>query len=148
MLWGIRILAWLCILPIAAPSFAEQAFRSLEVKASGYVSTPGHATKAFSRTASGHALKPGMKVIAVSPDLIEAGLTEGTVVNISGLPGEYVVLDIMAAKWTNKIDIYFGNDLAAAKRWGVRKVTISWIGQLDHPQTSSVRHTWEPDSSR
>jgi 3D (Asp-Asp-Asp) domain-containing protein len=138
----------LCILPFASPSFAGQAVRSLEVKASGYASSPGHATKAFSRTASGHLLKPGMKVIAVSPDLIEAGLTEGTVVHISGLPGEYVVLDIMADKWRNKIDIYFGNDLAAARRWGVRKVTMSWIGQLDDPQPSSVRHTLEADVPR
>jgi 3D (Asp-Asp-Asp) domain-containing protein len=143
-----RILSWLCILTFASPSLAGQAGRSLEVKASGYVSTPGHPTIAFSKTASGHPLKPGMKVIAVSPDLIEAGLTEGTVVHISGLPGEYVVLDIMAAKWTKKIDIYFGNDLTAAKRWGVRKVTVSWKEQPEDHRTSPVGHTMGTDYSR
>jgi 3D (Asp-Asp-Asp) domain-containing protein len=67
-----------------------------------------------------------MRAIAVSRDLIEAGLTRGTRVRIDGLPGEYVVLDKMARRWRNKIDIYMGEDVDAARRWGVREVRIRW----------------------
>jgi 3D (Asp-Asp-Asp) domain-containing protein len=67
-----------------------------------------------------------MKVIAVSRDLLAAGLRRGVRVRIEGLPGEYVVLDKMAARWRNKIDIYMADDLEAARRWGVREVRIWW----------------------
>ena len=67
-----------------------------------------------------------MKAIAVSKDLLEAGLTRGTRVRIDGLPGEYVVLDRMPRQWSNRIDIYMGNDVAAARQWGRREVRIHW----------------------
>jgi 3D (Asp-Asp-Asp) domain-containing protein len=47
-------------------------------------------------------------------------------VTIEGLPGTYRVLDKMHGRWKNKIDIYMGNDIQAAKNWGKRKVVISW----------------------
>lgn len=74
----------------------------------------------------GDRLEPGMKVIAVSRDLLAAGLRRGVRVRIEGLPGEYVVLDKMAARWRNKIDIFMADDLEAARRWGVREVRIWW----------------------
>jgi len=67
-----------------------------------------------------------MKAIAVSRDLIERGLRHGVAVTIEGLPGEYVVMDKMAARWRRKIDIYMGEDVEAARRWGVRQLTIHW----------------------
>ncbi len=78
-------------------------------------------------TAWGDKLKPGMKAIAVSRDLIEDGLTHGTEVTIEGLPGTYKVMDKMNKRWEEKIDIYMGNDVKAAKEWGKRTVTISWV---------------------
>ena len=68
----------------------------------------------------------GMKVIAVSRDLIGMGLGHGVEVAIDGLPGLYVVRDKMAKRWTHKIDIYMGDDLEAARRWGRQRVTIRW----------------------
>ncbi|MDX1634686.1 MAG: hypothetical protein R3280_08620 [Marinobacter sp.] len=78
-------------------------------------------------TAWGDTLKPGMKAIAVSRDLIDDGLTHGTEVTIEGLPGTYIVRDKMNKRWDNKIDIYMGNDVKAAREWGKRTVTISWV---------------------
>jgi 3D (Asp-Asp-Asp) domain-containing protein len=72
-----------------------------------------------------------MKAIAVSKDLQEAGLTRGTRVKIDGLPGEYVVLDRMPAQWDKRIDIYMGNDVGAARHWGVREVRIHWTPLSD-----------------
>lgn len=74
----------------------------------------------------GDILKPGMKAIAVSRDLIDDGLTHGTKVSIEGLPGTYIVRDKMNKRWKDKIDIYMGNDVKAAREWGKRKVTITW----------------------
>jgi 3D (Asp-Asp-Asp) domain-containing protein len=67
-----------------------------------------------------------MKAIAVSRDLIEMGLTHGVEIEIAGLPGRYIVRDKMAKRWTKTIDIYMGEDIEAARSWGVQKVTIRW----------------------
>ena len=77
-------------------------------------------------TAWGDTLKPGMKAIAVSRDLIEDGLTHGTEVTIEGMSGTYIVRDKMNKRWKDKIDIYMGVDVKAARDWGKRTVTISW----------------------
>jgi 3D (Asp-Asp-Asp) domain-containing protein len=37
-----------------------------------------------------------------------------------------VVFDKMAKRSSRKIDIYMGEDLERALRWGRRKVTIHW----------------------
>lgn len=97
------------------------------VTATAYNSTPEQ-TKELNPDigAWGDKLKPGMKAIAVSHDLIEKGLTRNTKVEIEGLRGEYVVLDKMHKRWKNKIDIYMGLDTEAARKWGKRKVRIAW----------------------
>lgn len=74
----------------------------------------------------GDQLKPGMKAIAVSRDLIEQGLTHGTEVTIEGLEGVYVVRDKMHWRWQNKIDIFMGHDVSKALNWGKRTVTIRY----------------------
>jgi 3D (Asp-Asp-Asp) domain-containing protein len=71
-------------------------------------------------------LKPSVKSIAVSRDLLKLGLTNGTKVKISGLKGHYIVLDKMNKRWKNKIDIYMGCNIKKARKWGKRKVTIIW----------------------
>lgn len=102
------------------------ADNTLEVVATAYTSSPGETDSNPTLAAWGDELKPGMKAIAVSRDLIELGLTHGTPVKIEDLSGEYIVLDKMNARWEKKIDIYMGNDTAAAKEWGKRPVTIHW----------------------
>jgi 3D (Asp-Asp-Asp) domain-containing protein len=105
---------------------ASAGERSLVVKASAYNSVVAQTNSQPRLTTWGDALELGMKAIAVSRDLIELGLTHGVRVSIEDLPGEYVVRDKMAARWKRKIDIYMGEDVAAARHWGVRSVTIHW----------------------
>lgn len=101
-----------------------------EVTATAYNSLPGQTTrKRPDLTAWGDVLKPGMKAIAVSRDLIKKGLTHGTRVKIEGLNGTYVVRDKMHKRWKNKIDIYMGTNVKAARKWGKRKVRITWSGE-------------------
>ncbi len=105
---------------------ASAGERSLEVTATAYNSVAGQTSAQPDLTAWGDRLEPGMKAIAVSRDLIELGLTHGVEVGIEGLPGKYVVRDKMAKRWSRKIDIYMGEDVQRALRWGRRKVTIHW----------------------
>ncbi len=72
-------------------------------------------------------IRPGMKIIAVSPDLIRKyGLTNGIRVKISGLPGIYTVRDKMNKRLRNHIDIYMGNNIRRALKWGRRRVVLYW----------------------
>lgn len=121
---AIAVLA--AVLLVGCRGGAAGETKSLEVSASAYNSvvsqTEGHPNLA----AWGDELKPGMKVIAVSPDLIDLGLDHGTEVTIEGLRGRYKVLDRTAGHMTNRIDIYMGDDVEAAREWGVKEVTITW----------------------
>lgn len=108
------------------PAPAASLERTLKVKASAYNSLRGQTDATPNIGAWGDTLAPGMKVIAVSPDLIELGLARGQVVRIRGLDGEYRVADRMSRRWERKIDIYMGTDVKAARHWGVRDVEIVW----------------------
>jgi 3D (Asp-Asp-Asp) domain-containing protein len=100
--------------------------RTLRVKASAYNSVRAQTDSTPAIGAWGDRLAPGMKVIAVSSDLLELGLERGQVVRIRGLDGEYTVADRMSKRWSRKIDIYMGTDVRAARNWGVRDVEIDW----------------------
>jgi len=111
-----------------APALQPEASRerTLRVKASAFNSLRGQTDSTPSTGAWGDPLSPGMKAIAVSADLIELGLARGQRVRIHGLDGEYVVADRMPRRWQRKIDIYMGEDVKAARSWGVREVDIIW----------------------
>jgi len=110
---------------LSSIAFAET--KTLEVESHAYNSVASQTNPAKpALTAWGDTLKPGMKAIAVSRDLIKMGLTHNTKVKIKGLEGHYLVLDKVNKRWTKKIDIYMGVDVKAAKAWGKKKVTISW----------------------
>lgn len=96
----------------------------LKVTATAYNSLPDQTEGNPSIGAWGHRLKPGMKAIAVSHDLLAMGLEPGSEVTIDGLPGRYKVLDKMSSRWHKKIDIYMGVDRNAALEWGKRSVVI------------------------
>lgn len=104
---------------------------TLRVSASAYNSLPEQTDDTPRLTASGVILEPGMRVIAVSPDLFELGLRYGMLVRIDGQPGEWRVVDRMASRWQRSIDLYMGEDRSAARAWGRRKVTIRW--RTDRP---------------
>jgi 3D (Asp-Asp-Asp) domain-containing protein len=72
-------------------------------------------------------IRPGMKIIAVSRDLIKKyGLGNGKKVRIQGLPGSYTVRDKMNKRYTKRIDIYMGTNRRKALRWGRRRTVIYW----------------------
>ncbi|MDN6320082.1 MAG: 3D domain-containing protein [Marinobacter sp.] len=73
----------------------------------------------------GDQLEPGMKAIAVSRDLIKAGLSHRTEVEIEGLHGTYLVLDKMNKRWKDKIDILMSSRQDALD-WGKKDITITW----------------------
>ena len=114
--------------PLETPAPQPEASRerTLRVKASAYNSVHAQTDATPSIGAWGDTLTPGMKAIAVSADLIELGLARGQRVRIHGLDGEYVVADRMPSRWQRKIDIYMGEDVKAARNWGVRDVEIIW----------------------
>jgi 3D (Asp-Asp-Asp) domain-containing protein len=101
----------------------------LVVTATAYNATAAQTNSQPAITAFGDTLRPGIKAIAVSRDLLDSGLVYGTSVQIEGLPGTYQVMDKMARRWRKKIDIYLGDDVQAAKNWGKQSVTIRWAGQ-------------------
>jgi len=101
--------------------------RRLKVTATAYTSHVNQTDSTPNIAAWGDRLKSGMKVIAVSRDLLTVyGLKHRQKVRIKGLEGEYVVLDKMNKRWRKKIDIYMGMDKKKAFRWGRRKVEIYW----------------------
>jgi len=116
----------LCITVYLLSSCSQTEKKQLKVTATAYNSVAGQTHGHPAEAAWGDTLKPGIKAIAVSRDLIDSGLTRGTAVKIEGLSGTYIVMDKMNARWTNKIDIYMGNKVSKARNWGKREVTITW----------------------
>ncbi len=119
----------------ARPTLQKASFKPLEksfgknlrVTATAYTSHVGQTDSTPNIAAWGDRLRPGMKAIAVSRDLLKVyGLKHKQKVRIKGLKGEYVVLDKMHKRWRKKIDIYMGRDKRKAFRWGRRKVEIQW----------------------
>jgi len=102
------------------------AIRSMEVTATAYNSLKGQTQGHPSETAWGDTLKPGMKAVAVSRDLLDSGLTYGTKIKIEGLKGTFVIRDKMNARWEKKIDIYMGTSRRDALDWGKKQVIIRW----------------------
>lgn len=117
----------LALLLFAGLCAAESEPITMTVTASAYNSLPGQTNEHPTIAAWGDKLRPGIKAIAVSDDMIREGLTYGTEVRIKGLKGHYVVMDRMHSRWTRKIDIYMGEDVDAALKWGVRRVQITWV---------------------
>jgi 3D (Asp-Asp-Asp) domain-containing protein len=110
--------------------FAEPKRRekTLTVTAMAYTAqSVHHFGKSLPRAANGQCLTPDACAIAVSPDLVdEYGLDLDKTVRISGLEGEFKVMDLMSPRHSKSIDIYFGNDQAAARQWGKRVLTLTW----------------------
>lgn len=104
----------------------DYIWKQMQVTATAYNSVAWQTDNDFSVAAWGDTLIPGMKAIAVSRDLEKQGLTHNTPVVIEGMEGIYLVKDKMHFRWRNKIDIYMGVDVSAARQWGRQKVTIKF----------------------
>ena len=101
--------------------------RKIRVIATAYTSHRNQTDSTPFLAAWNNRIRPGMKIIAVSVDLIKKyGLTNGVKVKITGLPGYYVVRDKMNKRLRNHIDIYMGVNKRKALRWGRRRVALYW----------------------
>lgn len=100
--------------------------QTLTVTATAYNSVPGQTQGDPNVGAWGDKIRPGDKVIAVSPDLLSLGLERGTKVQIEGVSGTYRVADRTNSRLERTIDIYMGTDVEKAREWGRQQVEIRW----------------------
>ena len=115
-----------------SPEKPTHEWRALEVTASAYNSVSWQTTAENPNIAAwGDTLKPGMKSIAVSRDLLKMGLTHNTMVKIGTWPDTFYVKDKMNRRWHNRIDIYMGLDIKKAREWGKQKIDICYAIPLD-----------------
>lgn len=99
--------------------------RKLRVTATAYSSHRGQTDKTPFLAAWNNRIRPGMKIIAVSRDMLTTyGLRNGSKVRIGGLKGLYTVRDKMNKRYKKRIDIYMGVNRRKALRWGRRSVVI------------------------
>ena len=124
---SIALLVGMLIINVCHLAYAcEDPSRMLEVTATAYTSSVAETDSTPTISAWGDRLRPGMRVLAVSRDLLAMGLTHGTLVTVEGFEQEFIVLDKMNKRWKKKIDIYMGNDRKTALKWGKKKVNICW----------------------
>jgi len=116
----------LLLTAVALVLVACRGQQTLVVTATAYNSVPSQTSGNPTEAAWGDELRSGMQAIAVSPDLLELGLTRGTVVEIEGLPGTFEVLDKTSSRLERTIDIYMGQDVERAREWGRKEVRITW----------------------
>ncbi|MCB4808444.1 3D domain-containing protein [Tamlana sp. 62-3] len=102
------------------------SWNSALVTATAYNSLKYQTSSNPNITAFGDSLKPGLKYIAVSRDLLSRGLKHNTPVKIEGLTGVYLVKDKMHSRWRNRIDIYMGVNVDSALQWGKKRVCIDY----------------------
>ena len=115
--------------PTEAP---QHQWIPLTVTASAYNSVAWQTDSISPAVAAwGDTLKPGMKCIAVSRDLLNLGLQHNTMVKILDWPDTFLVKDKMNRKWKNRIDLYMGKDVKAAREWGKREVQIQYAVPMD-----------------
>lgn len=82
-------------------------------------------------TAWGDTLKPGLKAIAVSRDLIALGLEHNSQVKIEGFDGVFLVKDKMHYRWRQRIDIYMGQNVKKARKFGRKKLNLAYVFKRD-----------------
>jgi len=105
---------------------SKYVWQEIQVTATAYNSFKNQTNSNPNITAFGDSLYPGMRYIAVSRDLYRKGLKRDTPVKIKGFDSVYWVKDRMHHRWQNRIDIYMGEDLKAAREWGRRRVKIQY----------------------
>jgi len=99
--------------------------RKLRVTATAYSSHAGQTDRTPFLAAWNNRIRPGMKIIAVSRDMLTRyGLRNGSKVRIGGLSGYYTVRDKMNKRYRKRIDIYMGMNRRKALRWGRRSVVL------------------------
>ena len=132
MKYGLLILLFTCILTCRkSETTPVYDWKTIEVTATAYNSLAYQTSDNPHITAFGDSLKPGMKYIAVSRDLLALGLKHNTPVAVEGMEGLYLVKDKMHWRWKKRIDIYMGEDVKAAREWGRKKLIITYGVEID-----------------
>ena len=127
----VQVITALLLSSCKADKEGQFVWKSMDVKVSAYNSVPSQTDGQPNIAAWGDTLKPRMKAIAVSRDLLALGFKHNTKVMIKGLPGVYLVKDKMAKRWTKRIDIYMGEKVEKAKKWGVKDLEIVYEVERD-----------------
>ena len=124
-----RFISWVSavLLGLASSSVSANERRWLEVHVTAYNATVAQTDGDPWIAAWGDELRPGMRAIAVSRDLLSLGFDHRTRVEIDGLPGEYVVLDKTHRRWMRRVDLFMGEDVRKALSWGIRKMRIRCV---------------------
>jgi 3D (Asp-Asp-Asp) domain-containing protein len=124
-----RWISWIggVLLGLASGVVSANEPRWLDVDVTAYNATVAQTDDEPWVAAWGDKLRPGMRAIAVSRDLLALGLDHGACVEIDGLPGEYVVLDKTHRRFTRRVDLFMGKDVRKALSWGKRKMRIRII---------------------
>ncbi|TBW29387.1 hypothetical protein EZJ28_04505 [Gramella sp. KN1008] len=112
-------------------STPEVDWDTICVTATAYNSIPYQTEGNPSITAWGDTLKPGMRAIAVSRDLIRMGLDHNSKVRLEGFDSIFLVKDKMHYRWRSRIDIYMGKDIDSARKFGRKKINLAYIFQKD-----------------
>ncbi len=138
-----KILLFVFLIILWTASCAEEeekwVWQPLEVTATAYNAIASQTNALVNIAAWGDTLRPGMKCIAVSRDLLKKGLQYDTPVKIEGFDGIYLVKDKMHHRWQNRIDIFMGLDVDKAREWGRRKVVIQYgIPVEDVDKTNTI----------
>ena len=97
-----------------------------EVTVTAYNSTSRQTQGNPNIAAWGDTLKPDMKVVAISRDLLALGIQHNSILTIDSMLDTFYVKDKMHRKWRNRIDIYMGDDVKKAKEWGRQKLFICY----------------------
>lgn len=113
-------------------------WKTITVTATAYNSLAYQTSSQPQIAAWGDSLKPGMKCIAVSRDLISKGLNHNAEVKLEGFDSIFLVKDKMHYKWKNRIDIYMGVDVKKAKKWGVKKLKLKYKVLRDSLSTPDI----------
>jgi 3D (Asp-Asp-Asp) domain-containing protein len=115
------------LLGLASSAVSANEQHWLDVDVTAYNASVAQTDRTPSIAAWGDELRPGMRAIAVSRDLLSLGLGRGARVQIDGLPGHYVVLDKTHRRWTRRVDLFMGKDVRKALNWGKRKMRIRCV---------------------
>lgn len=123
---GWRLLCCALLLWGVAVTPAAAGYHSMIVTVTAYNSTPDQTSGDPNEGAWGDRLEPGMRVVAVSPDLVRMGLRHGTHIAIAGFKKEFVVMDKTSSALRRRVDIYMGLDVKRALEFGRQRLRIWW----------------------
>jgi 3D (Asp-Asp-Asp) domain-containing protein len=137
----IRILIFILGISLVQCDDADEKWewKTIKVTATAYNSLAAQTKPKANIAAWGDTLRPGMKCVAVSSDLLRKGLKYNTPLKIEGFEGVFLVKDKMNERWENRIDIYMGLDVEKAKEWGRKKVTIQYGVAIKEPNQTETK---------